>query len=133
MANLVRTDAEKIKQMSESESFAKKMMDSKNEICDLGIEHRTCTAKERFDREAKACAAILSVLRAQKRHHRRCPASNYDYAHVEMAVAKASANATKEAVLRARERAAQLEGQCSSSRKAGSSKQKRQISWTAYF
>ena len=134
MTDWVLTDAEKIKKISKSKSSRKKLLDSdkKNEMCDLGIEHRTCTAKERFDREAKARAVILLVLREQKRQNRRYSSDDYNSAQVEMAIAKASMNATKEAVLRARERAAQLEGQCSSSRR-GSSKQKRRTSWTAYF
>lgn len=114
MADLAQRDAEKIKQMNESNPSTEKMPISDNVICDLGIEHRTCTAKERFDREVKARAAILAVLREQKRHSHRYCSGGCISAEIEKAVAKASMNATKEAVIRARERALQLEDQCSS-------------------
>lgn len=113
MADLAQRDAEKIKRMNESKE--EKMPVSDNDICDLGIEHLTCTAKERFDRELKARAAILAVLMEQRRHNCRISSRGCISAEIEKAVAKASMNATKEAVIRASERAVQLEDQCSSS------------------
>ena len=110
MKELAGRDAEKIRQVSKSKA-------SENDTCDLGIEHRTCSAKERFVREVKARAVILSVLRAQNYHRREYSAADSNSAQAEIAIAEASMGASNEAIIHARERAAQLEGQCSSSQK----------------
>ena len=155
MSVLVRTDAEKInnekakppKRSTKLKSSMAAIQDD-NALCDIGIEHRTCTAKERFDREAKARAAVVSVLREQTRHRRqlrRHSSPHNSGEDVESVLARASINATKEAIIRARERAANVERHCQVDTgihrrnsvpptTAGEGpKTERKASWMAYF
>jgi len=110
MQGLARKDAEKMnRKKTKASKETKPSSNDDGELCSIGIEHRICTPKERFDREAKSRAAIESVLREQGRQRRRHSAPCNG---IESALAKASIKATKEAVIRARERAAHVERHC---------------------
>lgn len=153
MSVLVRKDAERIngkkaKSSKRSTKSSTAIVQDDNALCDIGIEHRICTAKERFDREAKARAAVVSVLREQSRHRRQLRRRSSPHSSgedLESTLARASINATKEAIVRARERAAHVERHChvdtDSQRRnsvppttAGEGrKMEKKASWMAYF
>ena len=153
MSALVRKDAEKInddkarssKRMAKS--FKSTVQDD-NALCGIGIEHRLCSPKERFDREAKARAAVVSVIREQGRHLRQLSRRSFPHSSsedMELALARTSISATKEAIIRARERAVLVERQCqvdTDTHRRNSvpptttgegSKTERKASWMAYF
>ena len=153
MSVLVRKDAERIndvkaKSSKRSTKSSSSTVQDDNALCGIGIEHRLCSPKERFDREAKARAAVVCVLREQgrrRRQLRRHSSPHSSSENLESALARTSISATKEAIIRARERAVHVERHCqvhTDTHRRNSvppattgegPKTERKASWMAYF